>query len=156
MAEDVPGASLLFELFSAGQRVRSLLASAMADAPLTPDEYAVYSVLVDEGPSTPTAMARAVGMPPTTMSHHVRAMATRGHVERQRNPGDGRSALLGLTSAGRGAHATAAAAFREANLRFLAALPMTDAEVRDALHAVGAAADTARDELATAALRAVG
>lgn len=156
MAQDVPGASLLFELFAAGQRVRYLLAAAMADSSLSPDEYAVYSVLVDEGASTPTAMARAVGMPPTTMSHYVRAMVTRGHVERDRNPGDGRSSVLALTPAGRAEHTAAAAAFRDANRRFLDALPMTDDEARRVLRGIGEAADAAIVRLAAATLRSAG
>ena len=89
--------SVLFELFAAEQRVRTLVMRAMADAPLTPDEYAVYSVLFDEGPQTPTDLARRVGMPPTTMSHYVRAMLDRGHAVRQVVPSDRRSYRLALS-----------------------------------------------------------
>ena len=65
---------------------------AMADSPLTPEEYAVYSVLFDEGPHAPTELARRAGMPPTSMSHFVRGMLERGHAERA--PVAGRPALL--------------------------------------------------------------
>src|SRR6187401_790283 len=92
--------SLLFDLFATEQRVRTLVMRAMADAELRPDEYAVYSVLFDDGPQTPTDLARRVGMPPTTMSHYVRALLERGHAVRELVPADRRSYRLALTAAG--------------------------------------------------------
>ncbi|MCA1570554.1 MAG: MarR family winged helix-turn-helix transcriptional regulator [Chloroflexi bacterium] len=145
MVERVRGPSLLFELFATGQRVRTLLAAAMTDAGLRPDEYAVYSVLVDAGPSAPTALSRAVGMPPTTMSHYVRAMVERGHVERRANPADGRSFQVALTRDGQRAHARAAAAFEEANGRFLRALAGDDASTWAVLRAMNTAAESAAE-----------
>jgi DNA-binding MarR family transcriptional regulator len=156
MTERIAGPSLLFELFATSQRVRTLVTAAMAGAPLRPDEYAVYSVLVDGGPSSPTALARAVGMPPTTMSHHVRAMLERGHATREREPADGRAFRLALTRAGRRAHRETAAAFELANGRFLAALSLRDGEARAVLRAIGAAADEASAGLSGSALRATG
>ena len=150
------GASLLFELFATGQRVRALLGAAMDDAPLRPDEYAVYSVLVDQGPSAPSALARAVGMPPTTMSHYVRAMLERAHVQRLPNRADRRSYLLALTPEGRRTHGLAAAAFEVANGHFLAELTLSDATVRQVLRAMNGAAETAASRLAEAALRDAG
>ena len=143
-----PGPSILFDFFGAAQRVKLLLADAMADCGLRPDEYAVYSTLVDGGPSSPTRMAEAVGVPPTTMSHYVRAMLERGHVRRSAHPLDRRSAVLALTPAGRGAHRRAAAAFEEANRRFVAALELTDAEARASLRAIRSAAEDASQALA--------
>jgi DNA-binding MarR family transcriptional regulator len=156
VAERTSGPSLLFELFAASQRVRSLLVDVMADAGLTPDEYAVYSVLVDRGPTTPSQMASAVGMPPTTMSHYVRAMLERRHVQRRPNPDDGRSVLLALTRSGRNAHSRAAAAFEEANIRFLDQLQRSDREVRSVLQAMNSAAERASTSLAYDALRTAG
>jgi DNA-binding MarR family transcriptional regulator len=156
VAERTGGPSLLFELFAASQRVRSLLADAMASAGLTPDEYAVYSVLVDQGPSTPSHMASAVGMPPTTMSHYVRAMLERRHVQRRPNPDDGRSVLLALTRSGRAAHSRAAMAFEEANGRFLDELQRSDRDVRSVLVAMSRAAERASTALARDALRPAG
>jgi DNA-binding MarR family transcriptional regulator len=156
VAERVPGPSLLFELFAASQRVRSLLGDAMADAGLTPDEYAVYSVLVDRGPTTPSQLASAVGMPPTTMTHYVRAMLDRRHVQRRPHPDDGRSVLLALTRSGRTAHTRAAAAFEEANIRFLAELPQSDRHVRSVLQSMNRAAEHASAALARDTLRSAG
>ena len=67
---------------------------------LRPDEYAVYSVLFDEGPQTPSDLARRVGMPPTTMSHFVRALLERDHAARETVSSDRRSYRLALTPAG--------------------------------------------------------
>ena len=67
--------SLLFDLFAANQRVRALLTAAMDGAGLKPDEYAVYSALFEFEPISPTEIAATVGMPPTTLSHYIRAMA---------------------------------------------------------------------------------
>ena len=53
--------SLLFDLFAANQRVRSLLVTAMDGAGLKPDEYAVYSALFEFEPMSPTEIAGFVG-----------------------------------------------------------------------------------------------
>jgi DNA-binding MarR family transcriptional regulator len=156
---DRPGPSILFDFFRAAQHVRLLLADAMADAGLRPDEYAVYSVLVDDGPSSPTRMAEATGVPPTSMSNYVRAMVERGHAERVRNARDGRSVVLSLTPSGRSAHRRANRAFEEANQRFLAGLEDADAafdDVRAVVRTVSAAAETASHDLRHASLRRAG
>ena len=93
--------SLLFDLFAANQRVRSLLTAAMDGAGLKPDEYAVYSALFEFEPISPTEIATIVGMPPTTLSHYIRAMRERGHLDERRNPQDSRSRVLTLTVSGR-------------------------------------------------------
>ncbi len=153
---DRPGPSLLFDFFGAAQQVRLLLGDAMADCGLRPDEYAVYSVLVDAGSSSPTRMAELTGIPPTTMSHHVRTMLERGHVRRRRNSADGRSSLLSLTGAGLAAHGRAAAAFEEANQRFLAGLGVSVPDAREVLAAIRSAAEDAGRDLARSSMRAAG
>jgi DNA-binding MarR family transcriptional regulator len=140
--------SLLFHLFAAEQRVRTLVTSAMVDSGLRPDEYAVYSVLYDEGPHAPTDLAKRVGMPPTTMSHYVRAMLERRHVEREIVSSDRRSYRIRLTDAGFGAHARASRAFAEADRRFMAALDVPNAEATAVLAAIGRAAEVAQAQLA--------
>jgi DNA-binding MarR family transcriptional regulator len=120
----------------------------MADCGLRADDYAVYSVLFDEGPHAPTDLARRVGMPPTTMSHYVRAMLERGHVEREVVSSDRRSYRLRLTEAGLAAHARASRAFAEADSRFMSALEIGEAEALGALAAIGRAADYAAAALA--------
>jgi DNA-binding MarR family transcriptional regulator len=139
--------SLLFHLFAAEQRVRTLVTSAMADCGLRPDEYAVYSVLFDEGPHAPTDLARRVGMPPTTMSHYVRAMLERRHVEREVVASDRRSYRLRLTASGLAAHARASRAFAEADRRFMAALEVDPEHATEILASIGRAADRAAADL---------
>jgi DNA-binding MarR family transcriptional regulator len=126
----------------------------MADAPLRPDEYAIYSVLFDEGPHTPTDLARRAGMPPTTMSHFVRAMLERGHAIREIDPRDRRSYRLALTPAGLAAHAAAGQAFHEADDRFMASLAIDEDTARASLAAIGDAAVVATDLLAAASMEA--
>jgi DNA-binding MarR family transcriptional regulator len=143
--ERKPGSrlSLLFHLFATEQRVRTLVVRAMADSGLRPDDYAVYSVLFDEGPQAPTDLARRVGMPPTTMSHYVRAMLERGHVERETVAADRRSYRLRLTASGLEAHGRASLAFDEAHRRFIAALEIDEPAAETVLASIGRAADRA-------------
>src|SRR3954451_4257051 len=139
--------SLLFELFATEQRVRTLILVAMADSELRPDEYAVYSVLFDVGPQTPTDLARRVGMPPTTMSHYVRALLDRQHASREVVAGDRRSYRLALTASGIRAHANAGRAFAEADRRFSEAFSIDEETARTILAAIGDAATSAEARL---------
>jgi DNA-binding MarR family transcriptional regulator len=139
--------SLLFELHAASRQAGELIRAAMEGSPLTPEEYAVYSVLFDEGPHAPTELARRVGMPPTSMSHFVRQMLERGHAARAPAPADRRSYRIVLTESGLRAHGAASAAFAEANARFLGALAVDDEDARRIVRAVGRAASVAHARL---------
>ena len=139
--------SLLFEVHAAARGVGELVAAALVDAPLTPEEYAVYSVLFDEGPHAPTELARRCGMPATSMTHFVRAMTTRGHAERAASAEDRRSYRIVLTAAGQAAHAETSRAFQEAEHRFAEALGIDEDRARRTLRAIGEAAAQARVEL---------
>ncbi|MFZ0492073.1 MAG: helix-turn-helix domain-containing protein [Acidimicrobiia bacterium] len=147
MREPGSDLSILFDLFAAGQRAKRLLALAMAEAPLRPEEYAVYSVMFDRGPSTPTEMARILGMPVTTVLDHIRAMTDRGHVERSTNPRDGRSYLARLTNSGLDVHQEAARAFDRAMVPLARHLGPNADGVRRALSTVEQAMDTTLDWL---------
>ena len=117
----------------------------MRDSPLAPDEYAVYSGVFEFAPITPTQLARVVGMPPTTLSHYLRDMRARGHVHETRNPSDGRSQLITLSSDGLAAHRGANRFFQRAYSRFVAAID-DEARVKDALRAIEEAAREAASE----------
>src|SRR5437660_11701724 len=80
--------------------MRRLLSAALADVSLRADEYAVYSLLFEQGPLTATEMARRMGMPLTTVLDYLRAMDDRRHLRRERHPRDGRAQQLSLTMAG--------------------------------------------------------
>jgi DNA-binding MarR family transcriptional regulator len=138
--------SLLFDLFAASQRVRSLLAAAMDGVGLKPDEYAVYSALLEFEPLSPTEIATVVGMPPTTVSHYIRAMRERGHISEERNPRDSRSRVLRLTTRGHRAHKRANRAFEEAYRRFVARID-DEKRVKASLVAIEAAATEALGQM---------
>src|SRR3954452_17148208 len=87
-------------VFALGQQLGTLLQQAMADAPLPPNEFAVYSALRLMQPTTPTQLAGTLGMKPTTLSSVLVRMSKNGHLKRRRNPPDGRSVILTLTPSG--------------------------------------------------------
>ena len=125
--------SILFDLFAAGQAARALLNEALRDSPLRPDEYAVYSALAEPGRHTPTSIRQQLGMPAATLSDYLATMAARSHLKRERNPDDGRSALLGLTRGGRLAHARTARDFDPAIAAVLEELDGDVATIRSCL-----------------------
>ena len=96
--------SVLYDVYVLGQAVNELLVDGLADAPLTPSEYAVYSAIFERGPATPSELRHSLGMPAQTMSDWIALLRERGHAESRRNPRDGRSQLVSLTPAGRRAH----------------------------------------------------
>jgi len=139
--------SMLFDVFVLNQRLRALLGRALSASELTPDEYAVYSILFEHGSLTPTQMAGLMAMPVTTTLDYVRAMSARGHVTRTRNPTDGRSYMLSLNAEGLGAHRRTNAAWNVVVARLEGALGKPVAEVREALHALDDAAAAALAQL---------
>lgn len=133
--------SLLFDFFVLNQRVRRLVAAALADVTLRADEYAVYGLLFEQGPLTATEMARRLGMPLTTLLDYLRAMDARGHLRRQRHPRDGRAQALSLTMAGVTEHQRTNKAWEVMRARLERALAMSPADIRRALHALDDAVD---------------
>jgi DNA-binding MarR family transcriptional regulator len=132
--------SLLFDVFVLNQRLRTLLSLALAGTGMRPDEYAVYSLLFESGPLTPTDMARQMGMPLTTVLDYARSMKMRGHVRRSAHANDGRAYQLRLTPAGLSAFHGASAAWNRSLSRFEPSLTMPVRDVRRALHAIDDAA----------------
>lgn len=139
--------SVLFDLFVANQRVRALLETAMHGAGMRADEYAVHSAIFELGPLSPTALSRALGMPPTTLTHYLDAMRAAGHLHQRPNPRDGRSYVVRLSLAGLAAHRRASRAFEVAYAPFVALLDEPEA-VRGALRSVAEAASRASLESA--------
>ena len=137
------GISLLFDVFVLHQRVRSLLARALSGTELRADEYAVYSVLFERGPLTPTQLAVSLAMPVSTTLDYLRVMTRRGHVQRARNPADGRSYTVSLTADGLTAHQRTSAEWNVAVRRLEDALSMPTSQVRAALQALDDAAGAA-------------
>lgn len=140
MSEPQPDISLLFDLFVAVSRVRRLIETALAEAPLRGDEYAVYSLLFEKGPMTASEMGRALGMPLTTVLDQLRTMTARKHLRRSPHPRDGRAQHVSLTMAGVTAHRRTNAFWEPMREQLEAALPMPIGQVRQALRALDAAA----------------
>jgi DNA-binding MarR family transcriptional regulator len=101
VAELPRNANPLLQNYVTGQLIGQLLRRAVADHGLSGEEFAVQSVVNAIGPVTPTALARTLGTPPTTLSAHIRRLTARGQLTRRRNPDDGRSFLLETTAKGR-------------------------------------------------------
>jgi DNA-binding MarR family transcriptional regulator len=92
--------SILFDIWLVTHLTTNLLDDALRDLAVTADEFGLYSLLYELGPTTPTQIARWTGMAPTTVSGMVRRLTARGHVAPMPNPRDARSRLLGLTDQG--------------------------------------------------------
>jgi DNA-binding MarR family transcriptional regulator len=144
---DPENLSILFDLFVAGQRSRKLLKRVFADAEIRSDEYAFYSLILQEGPITPTTIAERLSMAVTTVLDHVRSMDERGHLTRSPNPADGRSLQLTLTPEGKRVHDETGLLFDRAMLPLLDHLDVPPADVHAALRAIDAAASRALGEL---------
>ncbi|HSL76264.1 MAG TPA: MarR family transcriptional regulator [Candidatus Limnocylindrales bacterium] len=139
--------SLPFDVFALSSRLGAYLDRALAGTGLRPVEYAVYSLMFEAGPRTPSELAAALGVPPSTMSGYLRPMLERGHARRIPNPADGRSFRVVLTDAGRGAHRAANPAFSGADQAILDALDRPSDEIRAAVQALSDAIDTAASRL---------
>ena len=105
-------ANILFDVWLVSRATTALIDDAVRDSGLNADEFAVYSVLASTDGMTPTDLARWMAAPPTTVSSYVARFERRGHVERVRNPADGRSYQLRLTDTGRAAHLQAGVLFQ--------------------------------------------
>lgn len=149
-----PDRSVFFELFALTQAARQLLLTTMADGPLSPEEYAVYSAVFEAESLTPTAVARQLSMPLTTVMERVRVMEERGHVRRVPNPRDGRSYLLVLSAAGLAAHRGANRRFEVAYRAFVDALDADEREAQESLARLRVAASAAAGHLARGGRRA--
>jgi DNA-binding MarR family transcriptional regulator len=92
--------TILLDLFRTNQVRERLLATALEDVELQPQDYPFYVLIGAEGPLTPTALAERTDMPLSTVLFRAGKLEQRGHAERAPNPGDRRSYLLRLTPAG--------------------------------------------------------
>jgi DNA-binding MarR family transcriptional regulator len=91
---------VLFQSFRTQMALRELMRPAFEGADVTGEEYGVLGVLNFFPDRTPTELATALGIPPTTVSRHVARFLSDGLVERIPNPEDGRSYLIRPTKKG--------------------------------------------------------
>ena len=99
MSDSAPD-TILLDLFRTNQVRERLLAAALEDVELQPQDYPFYVLIGAEGPLTPTALAARMEMPLSTVLFRSGKLERRGHVERALNPDDRRSYLLRLTKEG--------------------------------------------------------
>lgn len=135
--------SLLFDFFVTSQRLRRVLTEAMAGSGMRPDEYAVYSLLFDNGPLTATEMADFLAMPLSTVLDYVKAMTAAGHLVRTSHPFDGRALQLSLNRSGIAAHRRAHAQWEVVRRRIEGGLSTPVPGIRRSLRALDDAADAA-------------
>jgi DNA-binding MarR family transcriptional regulator len=141
---DVPDehrSNVLFELWRLSRAASALLSDQLAGAGVTGDEFGIYSVLATVEHMTPSALARWMSAPATTVSSHVKRLEARGHVARRVDPADGRSSLLRLTTAGRRTWERATAGYLPILADVEARLGAAEPEVRAALIRLRAAID---------------
>ena len=119
------------------------------EAPLDAEAYAFYSALRETQPTSPTDLARHLGMPVTTVLDTLAGLQRREHAVRLRNPRDGRSYLVRLTEAGEQIHDETEVHFGEADALLRTHLGERS-DVIELLSALRTSAETALDELRTA------
>jgi DNA-binding MarR family transcriptional regulator len=140
--------SLPFDVFAVSQRLGAYLDRALEGTGIRPTEYAVYSLMLEAGPRTPSELAAMLGVPPSTLSTYLTAMLTRGDARRIPNPADGRSVRVVLTDRGRGVVRRINPAFSRAHFALNDSLGLRVEEVRAVLIELGEAIERASAALA--------
>ena len=82
-------------LAQVGRQMRARLSDS------DPATLGVVNVLATQGPQRASALAETLHLDASTVSRHVRALETSGHVVRGEDPEDRRAALLSITPLGR-------------------------------------------------------
>ena len=141
--ESVPEATtLLLDVYVAAAKAGALIALAIEETGLSAESYAFLSILVDEGPQTPTDLAARTGIALSTVVFRTRKMIAAGDLRRVPHPADRRSYLLDLTAEGRARHARARPRFRAARraveLRLDASPEAVQAGIADLVRALDA------------------
>jgi len=146
--------SVFFEVYALNQSIRRLLAVAMAQSPLTPEQYAIYSAIFEDESITPSRMAERLGMPLTTVMDHVARLEARGHARRTVDARDRRQSQITLTAQGLAAHRGANLFFERAYQFFANALATDEASATRSLDLIRDGVEAAIAALAGANARA--
>lgn len=146
--------SLLFDFFVTSQRLRRVLSEGLAGSGMRPDEYAVYSLLLERGPLTATEMSEFLGMPLTTVLDYLREMTDSGHLVRTSHPFDRRAVQLSLNRRGLAAQRRANAHWEVVRRQIEEDLSLPVGTVRSALRALDESAERAGRRLRTTRARA--
>jgi DNA-binding MarR family transcriptional regulator len=135
--------SLLFDFFVAAQRLRRVLTDGLEESGMRPDEYAVYSLLLEKGPLTATEMAELLGMPLTTVLDYLKEMTRAGHLVRTSHPFDGRAVQLSLNRSGLAAQRRANRHWEVVRRQIEENLSVPVGDIRRALRALDDSAEVA-------------
>jgi DNA-binding MarR family transcriptional regulator len=150
MALDYRGPFLL--LFAVDSQVGSLLHVTMRDCPLTPEEFAVTSVLNLTGPTRVGELRALTGLRPSSMSNYLRRFEARGVVRRRTDASDRRASLVSLTAKGRRQTLACFPGFSAAIGAFQKALAdegVQEADLLDALEGASRALTLAQEAVAS-------
>ena len=93
--------TLLYQLYLTNQSARRFMRMALADAPLSGEEFALFSYLYANGPRTLSQAARDLGTPVTSLATTLAPLIDTERITRRRHPRDRRARLLSLTDTGR-------------------------------------------------------
>jgi len=93
-------ANVLFQNFRTQTAIRELMQGVTAGTGVTGEEYAILGVVEFFPDRTPTELAAALGIPPTSVSRQVASLLDKKLATRRPNPEDGRSYLLRTTAKG--------------------------------------------------------
>lgn len=147
-----PQGNIVLDLFVLHQRVGELMEVALEGTEVRPAEYAVYSQLAG-GAMTPRDLSARLGVTPSTLTGQLEVLFRRGHISRERDPGDGRSYRVRLTDPGRQTLRQSRVGFRRVLRRYIAALPVDERTVRDLLIVLDTTAAQVVDRLKPEARR---
>ena len=82
-------------------KLRRRLAEQASPGDFTPSQASVLSRLLSDGPATLTALAKAEGMRPQSMSSIISVLQADGVVDGSPDPADGRQTILALSHSAR-------------------------------------------------------
>ena len=93
--------------------VGAVIGRVVEGSEVTGSEFAVTSWINSAGSATPSEVAQALGMSPTTVSAMIERLVQKGQLRRVSNPEDGRSYLLEPTEQGRATQRAIGTRFRK-------------------------------------------
>ena len=104
---------LFLQPFVVAQLAGAAVERIVAGSDVSASEYAVTSSVAAFGTATPSELADALGLSPTTLSAMLERLVRKDELRRLRHPHDGRSYVLELTAKGRRTNARNAARFAD-------------------------------------------
>jgi DNA-binding MarR family transcriptional regulator len=138
----VPDGNLILDLYVLQQRVGEFMETALTGTDVRPAEFAVLSQL-GSGPLTPREIRLRLGVSASTLSGLLGAMQRRNDVRRTKNPEDGRSYRVELTTSGKARLRRCRTAFQKALEVLDTSLPQPAEELRRGLLLIDGATEEA-------------